>query len=204
MLSKLWQDWQRNRQARKRNRIRTQSLLDALTQMPETQQASVLALATLFRHKVINHSQQLSDVIYHPEHSSPKKLRLVFELLEAIQTRMKTEMHNVQKHLHDIPLIANQSPEAHWLHSMQGMDLWLITLGAAMDPDQRANAVRIWNLLGASSHHLVFAIAALRELEQASSTQNEMYGDIKDEHWLSLCSYRPGALGLTDASLTRN
>ncbi|MCP5169577.1 MAG: hypothetical protein H6999_07460 [Hahellaceae bacterium] len=191
MLKKMWQDWQRDRHARQRNQAKTTALLAALNDLPVEQQAGILALATVFRHKVIDRSQQLSDVIYSPEHNSPKKLRLVFELLEAIQERMQTEMQNVQKHLHDIPLIANQSPQAHWIHTMQSMDLWLITLGAALDKRQQPYAQQVWQILDASCSKLTTAIAALRDLEKASATKNEMYGDINDDDWIAMCAYRP-------------
>jgi len=192
VFSKAFEDWSRRRQAKKTNQLKTQKLLTFLASANLEQKATILAMAAVFRSRVIDHSEQLSGTIYNPTQSSDKKRRLIFELLEAVQDKMQSEMKVVKTQLKKLQLTPESQPQEHWELSILGMDLWLATLGATIDKKQLSNIKHIWQLLGQAAEELPHTIQRLRALEEAGHDESHtMFGDIDDETWLEKSNYRP-------------
>ncbi len=192
VFSEIFDSWSRRRQVKKTNRLKTQKLLDFLTQADKEQKATLLAMATVFRSRVIDRSNQLSETLYNPAQSSDKKRRLIFELLQAVQNKMQSEMKTVKSQLKKLQLTPESQPQQHWELSILGMDLWLITLGATIDNKQLSNIKQIWLLLDQAADELPHTIARLRSLEEAGhDASHTMFGDIDDQTWLEKSDYRP-------------
>ena len=191
-FTEAFDNWSRRRQVKKTNRLKTQTLLEFLNQADIEQKATVLAMATVFRNRVIDHSDQLSDTLYNPAKSTDKKRRLIFELLLAVQNKMQSEMKTVKAQLKKLQLTPDSQPQEHWELSILGMDLWLITLGATIDNRQLPNIKHIWQLLDQAMEELPHTIQRLRSLENAGhDPAHNMYGNIDDHTWLEKSSYRP-------------
>ena len=62
-------------------------------------------MATVFRSRVIDRSEQLSGTLYNPMQSVDKKRRLIFELLQAVQNKMQDEMKTVKTQLKSKPMV---------------------------------------------------------------------------------------------------
>ncbi len=192
VFSKAFEDWSRRRKAKKTNRLKTQKLLTYLANANQEQKATILAMAAVFSTRVIDPSEQLSSTIYNPEQSSSIKRRLIFELLEAVQSKMQSEMKVVKTQLKKLQLTPDSQPQEHWELSILGMDLWLATLGASIDNRQLNNIKHIWQLLDQASEELPHTIERLRALEEAGHDESHtMFGDIDDKTWLEKSNYRP-------------
>lgn len=191
-ISKAFEDWSRRQQAKKTNRVKTKKLLTFLADANLEQKATILAMAAVFRSRVIDHSEQLSGTIYNPTKSSDKKRRLIFELLEAVQSKMQSEMTVVKTQLKKLQLTPDSQPQEHWELSILGMDLWLATLGATIDNKQLSNIKHIWQCLDQAAEELPHTIQRLRALEEAGNDESHtMFGDIDDKTWLEKSNYRP-------------
>lgn len=191
-FSKVFEDWSRKRQVKKTNRLKTDVLLTFLNSADQEQKATLLAMATVFRSRVIDRSEQLSGTLYNPMQCADKKRRLIFELLQAVQNKMQDEMKTVKSQLKKLQLTPDSQPQEHWELSILGMDLWLITLGATIDNTQLGNLKHIWQQLDSASDELPETIKRLRLLEEAGhDSSHTMFGDIDDQTWLVKSSYRP-------------
>jgi len=191
-FSEVYEDWSRKRQVKKTNRLKTEVLLTFLNSADQEQKATLLAMATVFRSRVIDRSEQLSGTLYNPMQSADKKRRLIFELLQAVQNKMQDEMKTVKSQLKKLQLTPDSQPQEHWELSILGMDLWLITLGATIDNNQLANLKLIWQQLDSASDELPETIKRLRLLEEAGhDPSHTMFGDIDDQTWLEKSNYRP-------------
>ena len=191
-FAEVFEDWSRKRQVKKTNRLKTEVLLTFLNSADQEQKATLLAMATVFRSRVIDRSEQLSGTLYNPMQSADKKRRLIFELLQAVQNKMQDEMKTVKSQLKKLQLTPDSQPQEHWELSILGMDLWLITLGATIDNNQLANLKLIWQQLDSASDELPETIKRLRLLEEAGhDPSHTMFGDIDDQTWLEKSNYRP-------------
>lgn len=191
-FSEVLEDWSRKRQVKKTNRLKTEELLTFLDTADQEQKATLLAMATVFRSRVIDRSEQLSGTLYNPMQSVDKKRRLIFELLQAVQNKMQDEMKTVKSQLKKLQLTPDSQPQEHWELSILGMDLWLITLGATIDNRQLPNLKQIWQQLDNASDKLPETITRLRLLEEAGhDPSHTMFGDIDDQTWLEKSNYRP-------------
>ena len=191
-FSEVFEDWSRKRQVKKTNRLKTDVLLAFLNSADQEQKATLLAMATVFRSRVIDRSEQLSGTLYNPMQSADKKRRLIFELLQAVQNKMQDEMKTVKSQLKKLQLTPDSQPQEHWELSILGMDLWLITLGATIDNKQLANLKHIWQQLDSAADGLPETIKRLRLLEEAGhDPSHTMFGDIDDQTWLEKSNYRP-------------
>lgn len=192
VFSKTFEDWSRQRKAKKTNRLKTQKLLTFLANANPEQKATILAMAAVFSTRVIDQSEQLSGTIYNPAQSSSIKRRLIFELLEAVQSKMQSEMKVVKTQLKKLQLTPDSQPQEHWELSILGMDLWLATLGATIDNKQLNNIKEVWQLLSQAEDELPHTIERLRALEEAGNDEaHTMFGDIDDKTWLEKSNYRP-------------
>ncbi|WP_250656297.1 hypothetical protein [Alkalimarinus coralli] len=191
-FSDVFEDWSRKRQVKKTNRLKTEKLLSFLNTADQEQKATLLAMATVFRSRVIDRSEQLSGTLYSPMQSADKKRRLIFELLQAVQNKMQDEMKTVKSQLKKLQLTPDSQPQEHWELSILGMDLWLITLGATIDNRQLANLKHVWHELDSAAPELPHTIKRLRSLEEAGhDPAHTMFGDIDDQTWLEKSGYRP-------------
>ena len=191
-FAEVFEDWSRKRQVKKTNRLKTEVLLTFLNSADQEQKATLLAMATVFRSRVIDRSEQLSGTLYNPMQSADKKRRLIFELLQAVQNKMQVEMKTVKSQLKKLQLTPDSQPQEHWELSILGMDLWLITLGATIDNNQLANLKHIWQQLDSAADGLPETIKRLRLLEEAGhDPSHTMFGDIDDQTWLEKSHYRP-------------
>ncbi|MFD2230959.1 hypothetical protein [Alkalimarinus sediminis] len=191
-FAEVFEDWSRKRQVKKTNRLKTEVLLTFLNSADQEQKATLLAMATVFRSRVIDRSEQLSGTLYNPMQSADKKRRLIFELLQAVQNKMQDEMKTVKSQLKKLQLTPDSQPQEHWELSILGMDLWLITLGATIDNNQLANLKHIWQQLDSAADGLPETIKRLRLLEEAGhDPSHTMFGDIDDQTWLEKSHYRP-------------
>lgn len=191
-FAEVFEDWSRKRQVKKTNRLKTEVLLTFLNSADQEQKATLLAMATVFRSRVIDRSEQLSGTLYNPMQSADKKRRLIFELLQAVQNKMQDEMKTVKSQLKKLQLTPDSQPQEHWELSILGMDLWLITLGATIDNNQLANLKHIWQQLDSAADGLPETIRRLRLLEEAGhDPSHTMFGDIDDQTWLEKSHYRP-------------
>ncbi len=191
-FSEVFEDWSRKRQVKKTNRLKTEVLLTFIDTADQEQKATLLAMATVFRSRVIDRSEQLSGTFYNPMQSAGKKRRLIFELLQAVQNKMQDEMKTVKSQLKKLQLTPDSQPQEHWELSILGMDLWLITLGSTIDNSQLTKLKRIWHQLDSASEELPETIKQLRCLEEAGhDPSHTMFGDIDDQTWLEKSHYRP-------------
>lgn len=184
-------DWRRNRLARKQNAQKLHELITFVEAASATTKAELLALATIYRMRVIDRSEQLSDTFYHPHNSVLKKRRLIFELLQAVQHKMLSEFRTVRQSLAKMQGKETEGAKKHWDLSLRSTDLWLVTLGASLDPKSQAATIHLWQLLDQSADHLPPAIAHLRQLEAMGENGDLMYGDVDDDHWQAETRYRP-------------
>lgn len=191
-FSEVFEDWSRKRQVKKTNRLKTEELLAFLDNADQEHKATLLAMATVFRSRVIDRSEQLSGTLYNPMQSADKKRRLIFELLQAVQNKMQDEMKTVKSQLKKLQLTPDSQPQEHWELSILGMDLWLITLGASIDKRQLTNLKTIWQQLDSAADEVPETIKRLRSLEEAGhDPSHTMFGDIDDQTWLEQSNYRP-------------
>ncbi|ARU57395.1 hypothetical protein OLMES_3356 [Oleiphilus messinensis] len=187
-------NWLRGRKRRKDLKMKSRHLLAKLNEVDPQTRAMILAMAAIFRKRVIDKSAQLSKALNHPDKMSKERLGLIFELLQAIQNKMIQEKSALDAKLDELN-IHDQAKVTHWEKSVLGMDLWLITIGSAYHPPMQRKASSIWQLLDNASEHIESAIQSLRALEstvdQLDPGKHKMYGAIDDAQWRALCDFRP-------------
>lgn len=193
-LDDLVFNWLRARKRKKDLKTKIKSLQTTLDQSDAVTQAMILAMAAVFKKRVIDNSAQLSKALNYPHKMSQERLGLIFELLQAIQSKIVQEKHGLDQKL-DYMDIKDQSAVPHWDKSLLGMDLWMITIGSAYYPKIRPAAIKIWGIMEHASKLNVEAINKLRQLDHSvqdiADTHKSMFGNMDDEQWLEECRFRP-------------
>lgn len=131
-------------------KTKIKTLQTTLNNSDAVTQAMILAMAAVFKKRVIDNSAQLSKALNYPHKMSKERLGLIFELLQAIQSKMIQEKQGLDKKL-DYMNIQDQSRIPHWDKSVLGMDLWMVTIGSAYYPKIQPAAVKIWKTLDVAS-----------------------------------------------------
>jgi hypothetical protein len=193
-LDDLVFNWLRARKRKKDLKTKIKTLQTTLNNSDAVTQAMILAMAAVFKKRVIDNSAQLSKALNYPHKMSKERLGLIFELLQAIQSKMIQEKQGLDKKL-DYMNIQDQSRIPHWDKSVLGMDLWMVTIGSAYYPKIQPAAVKIWKTLDVASEKNPEAINKLRQLDHSvqdiSESDKSMFGNMNDAQWLEECQFRP-------------
>ncbi len=186
--------WLRHRKRVKDLIEKSENLLKVLSENDRVTRAMILAMSAVYRNRVIDRSAQLSKALNYTEKMSKERIGLIFELMQAIQTKMQQEKNALDQKLEALEVREN-AKVTHWRKSQLGMDLWMVTIGTGYTPKIQTTVNKVWQLLDESSADLDIALENLEQLQNTvndlSPSQTEMFGDISDAQWRALCAFRP-------------
>lgn len=160
--------------------------------------ATILAISSLLRVEVIESSGVPHDVVDRPLDYTRDDLLRFYEQMEDIRNANTFQIEQTQKIMRRLGTELPEFSVQHAKNTGRGLEVWMCTVGAGINPDRRDAVREIWQFLSESREHLGNAIAGLREVEQLTANMTGMppggmFSSVNTEEWLEACRFVPSS-----------
>ncbi|TIO29001.1 hypothetical protein [Mesorhizobium sp.] len=166
-----------------------------LDKADEIKRATILALAHFFRIALLSEIGIPHELLDRPLDYTRDDLMRFYSGIEDLRNGSNMQFTQSKKVSKRIGFEMPAFLEEHTKNCSRGLEVWMCTVGAGVQPQMRDEARAIWNHLSSSSSSLPAAINRMLQIEarvaEMSGTADAMFSDIATDEWIEACAFVP-------------